>query len=184
MRAHTSHTRGCCLAAAQAEQEEVKEALLTYVFLCPGADTVLAMRDLEASDGGAGRGGGNDSGSDTDGRKSEGHGGGGGGGDGRADSSGRADSHLPFGVPFGTAFGSDPVMPSPLTADELCNRVESWLTDRFGEDVEFDTSDGLDKVLRMGLAEYNAADDTYRALPLHKALSNLRDRCVVHKWAM
>ncbi len=41
--------------------------------------------------------------------------------------------------------------PAPPTADELDGRIEAWLRDTFGVDLDFEVDDALAKLERLGL---------------------------------
>jgi hypothetical protein len=55
--------------------------------------------------------------------------------------------------------------------DELDDRIERWLHQTFGVSVDFESSDALGKLDRLGLLQ--RAGDRYSAVPLDEALSRL-----------
>ncbi len=61
---------------------------------------------------------------------------------------------------------------APPTASELEARVEAWLKARFGIDVEFEVSDALAKLARLGLIERRG--ERLVVLPLAAAFAELR----------
>lgn len=63
----------------------------------------------------------------------------------------------------------------PLALDELDDRVERWLRDRAGCEVDFEEQDALDKLRRFGLVE-TLPDGRLTAVPLDAALARLRAR--------
>jgi hypothetical protein len=64
------------------------------------------------------------------------------------------------------------VAAAPPTASELEARVEVWLKARFGIEIEFEVSDALAKLDRLGLVERRG--ERLVALPIEAALAELR----------
>ena len=64
------------------------------------------------------------------------------------------------------------VAAAPPTASELEARVETWLKARFGIDVEFEVSDALAKLERLGLIERRG--ERLVVLPIEAAFAELR----------
>ncbi|HEX4128994.1 MAG TPA: TMEM143 family protein [Pirellulales bacterium] len=58
------------------------------------------------------------------------------------------------------------------TADELDRQIEHFLHQALGRPIDFEVSDALDKLLRMGLAR-QASGGTFHAVPLADALTAL-----------
>lgn len=63
------------------------------------------------------------------------------------------------------------LLEEPLALEALDERIEAWLRDRYEADVDFDATDALDKLDRLGLAEREG--DVWRATPLPDALRRL-----------
>ncbi|HLT38800.1 MAG TPA: DUF3754 domain-containing protein, partial [Enhygromyxa sp.] len=61
-----------------------------------------------------------------------------------------------------------------VTAAELDQRVESFLTDRFGVSVDFEIGDSLAKIEELGLVERDG--ERLQARPLDQAAARLRER--------
>lgn len=60
---------------------------------------------------------------------------------------------------------------TPLTETELDHRIEKWLTDQFGHNIDFEVHDGLAKLQRLQLLE--GSDEGLRVIPMAEALRRL-----------
>jgi hypothetical protein len=66
----------------------------------------------------------------------------------------------------------NPAEPGTWTARELDAHVEKYLRERTGVEINFEISDALNKLFRLGLATADA-QGRLRATPLHQALEVL-----------
>lgn len=62
------------------------------------------------------------------------------------------------------------------TERELDFRIECWLKESFGEDIDFEADDALAKLERLGLVQRHEADGSYLAIPVDDALCELDRR--------
>jgi hypothetical protein len=60
---------------------------------------------------------------------------------------------------------------APLTAHELDQRIEEWLKSTFGVDIDFEVTDAVAKLERLGLLRREGAG--LSAVPFDKAFASL-----------
>ena len=58
--------------------------------------------------------------------------------------------------------------------EQLDDRIEGWLLDTFGYDIDFEVDDALDKLVDLRLL-MKAEDETLSVLPIDEALAILDD---------